>query len=229
MLCRDNRGGKRFLQLLDEPGELACREPGAVQHDHHVFGVVPDVAARSWDRTEAESLVETVLAICGARGTDHRLGSQETRGTHGEGVQVDPQTQLARLVLHYQTAVLKRFRNAEAVLPEHILIALGTQMSPGLKKTARLRRRKPHVSQRWPSRLAPPDEVPGAEVQILIVGVAAVRSLEVGPAATVEQNPRPQLADPPDQLRFARLAGFDAERGYMPRNACSHGNALHNR
>ncbi|MCX4783589.1 hypothetical protein [Streptomyces sp. NBC_01264] len=140
---------------------------------------------------------------------------------------MDPQTQLAGLVLDDEPAVLERFSYAEAVLPQHLLVPVRPQIGPGLEQLARLGRGEPYVAQRRAVRRAAADEVPGFEIEFLVIGVRAVGRPEAGATAMIEQNPRPEFPDPADQPDRLRIPGADAERGDVPGRLHGPVNLLH--
>ncbi len=199
---------------------------GPVEHDHHVLGVVLHIPPRPGHRPEPEPFVEAVLAVRRARGPDHRLRPQVTGGGDRHRVEVDAQAQLACAVLNHQSAVLKRFCHPQPLLQQQELELLRPQERPRLEQWAGLRRRQPHIPHRRTARPVPGNEVPGPEVQVLLIhvllGIAELRS----PTA-IEQDPGPEPTDLPHQLDRTRLLTPNLERCNTPGRLGAHPIGLH--
>jgi hypothetical protein len=212
------RGVRRELvpRPLDHVAVLARTVGDPVEHDHDVLRVLLDVPAGAGERGEAEPLVEAVLAVLRAGRADHRLRAQRVRRTDRDGVEVRPEAQLPRAVLHDEPAVLERLRGRHARGPQRLFVALVAEERPRLEQVPRSRCREPDVAQGCAAGLAAGDEVPREEVEVLVVHVRAVRRAESRTPAVVEEHPGPQVADVVDQPGIRVVLGADEESADVP-------------
>lgn len=92
--------------------------------------------------------------------------------------------------------MLVRLARAETAVQEQLRVRLRAQVLAGLETLPGVGRGQPDVPERRAVGGAPPDEVPGTEVQVLVVHMVARGGAEVRTAAVVVQDPGPQFAHP---------------------------------